>query len=369
MLITNHLSGFGIARAPLKGLWSFGSNSQHGSLGLGDLIDRNRPTHVNLSGSVSNIICGDSATITLKADGTLWAWGRNDRGQLGLGDTTDRTAPVPIGTDANWARIMTAGGVGLAIRKDGSLWVWGNDYHGEAGTGQHYLFTTTPSPVNPGTTWINGGGGDSHTFAIRSDGTLWGTGYNGFGQLGLGDTIERDGFTQIGSATNWVEVAGGAGHTIARRGGTLWAWGYNGSGQLGLGDTADRHAPVQVGDWTDWTNVAASTSGYFSIALRSANTLWMCGANDLGQLGFGDTAERHAFTQVGTGTNWASVFAGRDFVAALKMDGTLWTWGNNDCGQLGLGDNANRLSPVRVGTGTAWAKVACGYRSTIVATA
>jgi len=35
-------------------------------------------------------------TITIKTDGTLWAWGYNGRGELGDGTTTNRYSPVQI---------------------------------------------------------------------------------------------------------------------------------------------------------------------------------------------------------------------------------------------------------------------------------
>jgi alpha-tubulin suppressor-like RCC1 family protein len=45
--------------------------------------------------------------------------------------------------------------------------------------------------------------------------------------------------------------------------GTLWGWGYNGRGDLGLGDIANRSSPVQVGALTTWVVPAAgaNTSG------------------------------------------------------------------------------------------------------------
>ena len=42
------------------------------------------------------IAAGDSHTMALKSDGTLWAWGYNLCGQLGDGTTVNRNSPVLI---------------------------------------------------------------------------------------------------------------------------------------------------------------------------------------------------------------------------------------------------------------------------------
>ena len=75
---------------------------------------------------------------------------------------------------------------------------------------------------------------DSHTIAIKSDGTLWAWGDNSSGQLGDGTTIDKSTPTQIGTDSNWASIAAGDFHTIAiKSNGTLWAWGNNLDGQLG----------------------------------------------------------------------------------------------------------------------------------------
>ena len=43
------------------------------------------------------IAAGGYHSVVLKADGSLWAWGCNERGQLGLGDDVNRKVPTRIG--------------------------------------------------------------------------------------------------------------------------------------------------------------------------------------------------------------------------------------------------------------------------------
>jgi alpha-tubulin suppressor-like RCC1 family protein len=63
-----------------------------------------------------------------------------------------------------------------------------------------------------------------------------------------------------------------------------------------------------------------------------------------------DQSGRSSPVQVGGSVNWKMVTAGDTFSAATKNDGTLWTWGNNSFGQLGQGDYTHRSSPIQVGT-------------------
>ena len=115
---------------------------------------------------------------------------------------------------------------------------------------------------------------------------------------------------------------------------TLWCWGYNGQGQLGLGDNEDRTIPTQVGTDTDWTEVAAGD--YHTCATRIEHTLWCWGYNPYGQLGQGDTQNRNIPTQVGTGTRWAPADAGWSHTCATRTDHTrgaggatmLASWGS-----------------------------------------
>ena len=314
---------------------------------------------------------GGRHTVTVREDGSLWAWGGNDHGQLGDNTVTDRSSPIKIGTAVNWATVAAGNRHTAAIRTDGSLWAWGGNEHGQLGNGGggHGDRSLSPVRIGAATDWVSVAAGGNYTVAIRSDGTLWAWGENRFGQLGDGTVIDRSLPTRIGTATNWATVTVGGRHTVAiRRDGSLWAWGENRFGQLGDGPTANRNAPTRIGMGTYWAYVSAG--GSHTVAVRRDGSLWAWGANESSQLGNGGGGMgdmTRVPVRIGIATTWASAAAGDRHTMAAQTDGSLWAWGWNGLGGLGDGTANNRGTPVRVGPTTTWAFVDAGEGHTVAA--
>jgi alpha-tubulin suppressor-like RCC1 family protein len=269
---------------------------------------------------------------------------------------------VTVAIAGAWSTVSAGVSYTCGTRTDGTLWCWGANTYGELGTGD----TTnrdTLTRVGTAATWAAVSGYFQHTCATRTTGTLWCWGLNDTGQLGTGNIDDRFLPTQAGTATTWAAVSVadhfGCG---TRTDGTLWCWGYNGSGQLGTGDTADRHVPTRVGTAATWTSVSAGND--FACGTRTDGTLWCWGSNGHGQLGTGDTTSRPAPTQVGTAATWVAVATGFAHTCATRTIGTLWCWGLNASGQLGTGDTNDRFTPTQVGTASTWASVADGWNHT-----
>jgi alpha-tubulin suppressor-like RCC1 family protein len=95
-------------------------------------------------------------------------------------------------------------------------------------------------------------------------------------------------------------IGAGSYHSCAIMGSILRCWGNNGSGQLGLGDNDSRgDDPAEMGIWLPAIQLGAGRTpvqvegGQYFTCARFANERVKCwGANDHGQLGYGDQAIR-----------------------------------------------------------------------------
>ena len=303
-------------------------------------------------------------TFILKNNGTLWGCGNNSNGQLGLRDTTNRLSFSIIGINTNDIKSVYCGyGHTFILKNDGTLWGCGGNGYGELGLGDtnnRNIFTQITTNVNNIKAVYCG---NNHTIILKNDDTLWGSGYNRLGHLGLGDTTNRNMFTKI--ATDIKSAYCGSEYTVVlKNDGTLWACGYNNCGQLGLGDTNNRTVLTRITTTTNTNDIKLICCGdSHTLILKNNGTLWACGDNQYGQLGLGDTNRRTTFTQITANTNdIKSVYCGGNYTSILKNDGTLYVCGANVYGQLGLGDTTNRKTLTQVTTNTDDIKsIYCGY--------
>ncbi len=332
-------------------LWGTGINN-YGQVGDGTTSVRRTP--VKVTSGVAAVSAGRTHTMILDTDGTLWATGRNSYGQLGVGTTEHYSTPVEIMSGV--AAVSAGEFHTMILDTSGTLWATGRNNRGQLGTDEIPIGEIAMSPVEvmSGVESVSAGG--EHTMILKTDGTLWATGYNFFGQLGDGDWYERRTIPiQIMSHVSVASVSAGGRHTmIIDSDGRLWATGYNNSGQLGDGTRTQRLTPVRIMEEVVDGIAAVSaggrvTMGAHTMILDTDGKLWATGHNHSGQLGDG-TNERKT-SPVVVRENVAAVSAGEHHTMIIDTDGTLWATGRNDVGQLGDGTSESRNTFGRV---TGW---------------
>ncbi len=270
-------------------------------------------TNKNRAYSASSI-----TVFALASDGKLYAWGANSQGQIGDGTTVQRNTPVLVGSVALAGKIITKVSINgtervsvAAVDSTGQLYTWGN---------------------------------------------------NEVGQLGQGDTTSRNSPTAVAGFTNVADVISAGDHTwngtsgsaqnyivALKTNGTVWAAGANGYGQLGDSTTNQRNSFVQ--EVTLRTDIAKIYTGGFMNTAMVSNTgnLYLTGSNADGQLGDNTTTQRNTYfaptgifqgkvakVQIG-----GRVYTGYNFIYVLDTDGNVWAAGRNAYGQLGNGNTTN----------------------------
>jgi len=346
-------------------IYGFGSNAS-GELGVGD---SNQTTSPKLVGSNTNWIAlaqGNNFSLFLNNLGELYAAGTNLNGATGQGTTSGIiTSPTRIGTASNWSVISAGNSYALAINEDGEIYGWGTNGNGQLGLGDTTQ-RNTPTRIGSASNWIAISANDGHSLFVNSSGELYAVGRNGNGQLGLGDTTQRTTITRVGTASNWLDVAGGDNYSLGiKSNGEIYGWGRNSSGRTGLGTTiGNATTPTRIGSASNWISI--TSTGVHSLAINNSGELWTWGANFAGQLGLGDTTQRTTPTRVGSSSNWVIVDAGSSHTLAINESGELYAWGLNTSGQLGLGNtNSPVTSPTRVGSATGWNSVDAGFNNTL----
>jgi alpha-tubulin suppressor-like RCC1 family protein len=212
---------------------------------------------VSVGGLVKDIVAGGDHTCALLTTGNVRCWGRNSHGQLGHGNTApigDNEVPSSVAevNVGGLVKQLSAGSLSTcALLETGNARCWGYNGYGQLGYGNTVTI------------------GDNETPASAGD-------------VNLGDTV-----LQIVASKNNEY---GQDHTCALlSNGGVKCWGLNNYGQLGYGNTANLHQPSSTVNLGGASAYAISAGGEHTCALLSTGTARCWGLSNLGQLGYANT--------------------------------------------------------------------------------
>nr|XP_033804087.1 RCC1 and BTB domain-containing protein 1 isoform X1 [Geotrypetes seraphini]XP_033804088.1 RCC1 and BTB domain-containing protein 1 isoform X1 [Geotrypetes seraphini]XP_033804089.1 RCC1 and BTB domain-containing protein 1 isoform X1 [Geotrypetes seraphini]XP_033804091.1 RCC1 and BTB domain-containing protein 1 isoform X1 [Geotrypetes seraphini]XP_033804092.1 RCC1 and BTB domain-containing protein 1 isoform X1 [Geotrypetes seraphini]XP_033804093.1 RCC1 and BTB domain-containing protein 1 isof len=219
-------------------------------------------------------------------DGEVYAWGHNGYSQLGNGTTTQGVSPLLICTNLlnkKVQEVACGSHHSVTLTSDGEVYGWGYNNCGQIGSGSTANQPTPRRIINCLQTKIVVGiaCGQTSTLAVIDNGEVYGWGYNGNGQLGLGNNGNQMTPCRVAALQGVcvLQIACGFAHTLALTDeGLLYAWGANAYGQLGTGNKSNQLSPVQIMmEKERVVEVATCHSTYTSAAKTQSGQVYMWG--------------------------------------------------------------------------------------------
>lgn len=346
--------------------------------------------------SCSSGVDSQCTVLAIDEDGQVWVWGYNGQGQLGINNTTNQSTPILLSasTATNAAtfiakvaiQTLVIGsnfGSSYILFNDGKIYSTGANGVGQLGIGNttaqtNFVEVTTLSDIVQiyGAGYYDAGAVAqcSTMFARRAANTIYGTGYNGKGILGIGTTVNTNVLTivtSLGAVDYFVTLGDVQGSCFAKQTATgfIKAWGDNGAGQLGNGNTTTPQSSLQTptgldalltthGGLVKIIGVGGnSTTGKCTLILCTDGTVLAAGNNTSGAMGLGDNAATTSNVFIASdlshSLNTDLIPVGYETAGAaiaLRSDKTAWACGSNASSQLSIGDasTADVFTPTRM---------------------
>jgi alpha-tubulin suppressor-like RCC1 family protein len=258
----------------------------------------------------ASVTVGGSHLCGLTASGAAYCWGVNYDGQLGdgslngpqpCGGTACSTTPVAVAGGLSFIELSAGNSYTCGVTSTHVAYCWGFNGQGQLGVGNTtgpelcgsgYQCSASPAVVSGGFSITTISAATFHTCAITTAGRAycWGDGFAG--QLGNG-TTDRDSVpVAVSGGLTFSQVTTAVAHTCAvTPGGVAYCWGAG--GRLGNGDTTNSATPVPVSRYLTFVTVRSGpqSANMCGITRTKANLAVCWGSNSYRQLGNGSTRD------------------------------------------------------------------------------
>uniref|UniRef100_G3NG81 X-linked retinitis pigmentosa GTPase regulator n=1 Tax=Gasterosteus aculeatus TaxID=69293 RepID=G3NG81_GASAC len=319
-------------------IFTFGKSSFGDNMPGKFWLKNDQPVHLS---------CGGEHTAVITENGRLLMFGGNTSGQLGRGFKPAATKPETVkALKSEKVKLVACGrNHTIVCTWKGSVFVTGGNQEGQLGLG-HCNNTTSfhllqsfcdRAPIKMLSAGCN------TSAALTEDGRLFMWGDNAAGQIGLGKKSFAAEPTQVdvGRAVMWVSC--GYHHSaFVTADGDLYSFGHSANGRLGLQveQLANHRVPQRVqGFLGDVTQVCCGGEHTVALAVPE-NNVYTFGRGQYGQLGHGTfqfEADLPKPLEHFCNSSIKHVACGENHTAVITNSGLLYTFGDGRHGKLGLG--------------------------------
>lgn len=193
--------------------------------------------------------------------------------------------------------------------------------------------------------------GDDFSYALGSDGRLYGWGDNSGGLLGIGTDARHVTPVKAKTSVRFTQVDGGGNHALAlAKNGSIYAWGWDSDGRLGIKTDRIIAIPTKVPTPKGVKFRQVSAGDRHSLALSRDGDIYAWGDNFFAAVGDGTRKDVPKATKIdggaAAGVKFAAIAAGSGYSLALDTKGKMYGWGYNDSGTLATGENRPHELPV-----------------------
>ena len=263
-----------------------------------------------------------------------------------LSTTTTTTTTSAPGLVVNYA--SAGDNFNIALKSDGQVWGWGYNSLGRLGDNTVVSKSTPVSILGAKKTFCQIST-RSFTLGIDKYGQVWGWGANDYGRLGNSGTNQCTPVSISGAKKTFCNISTGNYHAMGiDKYGQIWGWGYNSSGQLGNNSTVQKMTPVSIlGAKKTFCTIDMGNS--YSVGIDNTGQVWGWGYNYNGELGDNSKAQKLTPVSImGTKKTFCAIGIGNYHSIGLDKNGQVWGWGNNGYGRLGNNSDSNQCTPVSI---------------------